>query len=126
MLTVPSGRVNPDSSFSALGLGSSASSSSLMSSMMSTDVFYEMPENTALFEDQYEVKGRPLAGSLERMRARPVSPRGSISDFMLYTLGLRDSVELDKMVEEFLAEEPVEVPDNIRSYSYDEFLGISL
>ena len=47
-------QVNPDSSFSALGLGSSASSSSLMSSMMSTDVFYEMPENTALFEDQYE------------------------------------------------------------------------
>ena len=117
-------QVNPDSSFSALGLGSSASSSSLMSSMMSTDVFYEMPENTALFEDQYEVKaGRWPEAWNECVLV--LSPRGSISDFMLYTLGLRDSVELDKMVEEFLAEEPVEVPDNIRSYSYDEFLGIS-
>ena len=81
-------QVNPDSSFSALGLGSSASSSSLMSSMMSTDVFYEMPENTALFEDQYEVKaGRWPEAWNECVLV--LSPRGSISDFMLYTLGLR-------------------------------------
>src|SRR5699024_1536039 len=38
-------QVNPDHSFDALGFGSSSSSSSMMSSMMSTDVFYEMPEN---------------------------------------------------------------------------------
>ena len=49
-------KVNPDSSFDSLGLGSSASSSSLMSSMMSTDVFYELPTNPALYESQYDVK----------------------------------------------------------------------
>ena len=43
---------------------------------------------------------------------------------MLYTMGLRDALELDEMVEEFLAEKPVEVPDDIRSYDYEEFLGI--
>ena len=37
-------QVNPDNSFAALGLGSSMSSSSMMSSMMGTDVFYEMPD----------------------------------------------------------------------------------
>src|SRR5699024_1273424 len=41
-------QVNPDKSFDALGLGSSSGSNSMMSSMMSTDVFYEMPENTGL------------------------------------------------------------------------------
>src|SRR5699024_4432422 len=49
-------QVNPDRSFEALGLGSSSSSSSMMSSMMGTDVFYEMPENASLYEDQYDVK----------------------------------------------------------------------
>ena len=33
-------QVHPDQSFSSLGLGSSSSSNSIMSSMMSTDVFF--------------------------------------------------------------------------------------
>ena len=49
-------QVNPDQSFSSLGLGASAGSNSLMSSMMSTNVFFEMPENTDLYEGQYDVK----------------------------------------------------------------------
>ncbi len=41
-------QVNPDKSFSALGLGSSTSSNSLMSMSMSTDTFYEMPSDPGL------------------------------------------------------------------------------
>ena len=41
-------QVNPDQSFSSLGLGASAGSNSLMSSMMSTNVFYQMPEEAGL------------------------------------------------------------------------------
>ena len=48
-------QVNPDKSFEALGLGSASGSNSLMSSMMSTDVFYEMPENSGLYQSQYDV-----------------------------------------------------------------------
>ena len=47
-------QVNPDHSFAALGIGSD--SNSFMSSMMNTDVFYQMPENAELYQDQYEVK----------------------------------------------------------------------
>lgn len=56
-------QVHPDQSFDALGFGSSAGSNSMMSTMMSTDVFFEMPENTGLYEDQYDIKagaGRKL------------------------------------------------------------------
>ena len=49
-------KVNRISHFPSLGLGASAGSNSLMSSMMSTNVFFEMPENTDLYEDQYDVK----------------------------------------------------------------------
>ena len=48
--------MNPDKTFASLGMGSSSSSNSMMSSMMSTDVFKSMPENTNLFSGQYNVK----------------------------------------------------------------------
>lgn len=40
-------QVHPDVSFQELGLGSGSSSNSLMSTMMSTDVFYQMPEEAS-------------------------------------------------------------------------------
>ncbi len=117
-------QVHPDRSFEALGLGASSETNSLMSMFMSTDVFYEMPENTLLYENQYEVKaGRWPEAYNECVVV--LTNGGNISDFMLYTLGLRDSVELDKMIERFLAEEPVKTPDDIRPYKYEELLGIT-
>ena len=116
-------QVHPDRSFEALGLGASSDTNSLMSMFMSTDVFYEMPANTTLYESQYEVKaGRWPEAYHECVVV--LTKGGNISDFMLYTLGLRDSVELDEMVESFLAEESVEAPDDIRPYRYDELVGI--
>ena len=117
-------RVNPDSSFEALGFGSSSSSSSMMSSMMSTDVFYEMPENTNLYMDQYDVKaGRWPENYNECVLV--LTSGGSISDFMLYTMGLRDSVELDDMIRQFINEENVEVPEDMGTYTYEDILGIT-
>ena len=50
---------------------------------------------------------------------------GNISDFMLYTLGLRDANEFDDMVKKFAAEEEVTTPDNIEQPTYDDILGIT-
>ena len=44
-------KVNPDQSFSAMGLGSSGGTNSMMSSMMSTNVFYRMPDNPDLYKE---------------------------------------------------------------------------
>lgn len=115
-------QVNPDSSFSALGLGSG--SSAFMSSFMSTDVFHQMPEDKELYEGQYDLK----AGSWPQRYNECVlvlGSDGSVSDFLLYTMGLRDSAELDEMVREFAAGNEVDVPDNIGAYDYEEFVGIS-
>ena len=50
---------------------------------------------------------------------------GGISDFLLYTLGLRDSVELDTMVEQFINEEAIDTPEDMGAYSYEDILGIT-
>ena len=117
-------QVNPDKSFEALGFGSSMGSNSMMSSMMGTDVFYEMPENTSLYEGQYEVKAGRWPENYNECVVVLTSD-GSISDFMLYTLGLRDAVELDDMIKQFIDEETVETPKDMGSYSYEDILGIS-
>ena len=116
-------QVNPDKSFSSLGLGSSTNSNSLISSMMSTDVFYPMPSNLDLYKDQYDIKAGNWPKSYNECVV-VLSKNGNINDFMLYTLGLRDYSELDKMIEQFSKEESVEIPDNSTSYSYKDILGI--
>ena len=114
-------QVNPDKSFSAMGLGS-GSSNSIMSATMSTDVFYEMPENENLYKEQYEVKaGRWPENYKECVLV--LTSGGDISDFLQYTLGLRESKELDEMVQAFMAEEAVKMPEDIGTYEYDEILG---
>ena len=114
-------QVNPDKSFSAMGLGS-GSSNSIMSSTMSTDVFHEMPEDADLYKDQYDVKaGRWPENYKECVLV--LTSQGDISDFLQYTLGLRDGKELDDMVQKFMAEEAMETPENEGPYTYDEILG---
>lgn len=114
-------QVNPDKSFSAMGLGS-GSSNSIMSSTMSTDVFHEMPEDADLYKDQYDVKaGRWPENYKECVLV--LTSQGDISDFLQYTLGLRDGKELDDMVQKFMAEEAAETPENEGPYTYDEILG---
>ncbi|HJD41391.1 MAG TPA: ABC transporter ATP-binding protein/permease [Candidatus Mediterraneibacter quadrami] len=116
-------QVHPDQSFHAMGLGSSSNSNSMMSAMMSTDVFYEMPENEQLYKGQYDVKaGRWPENYNECVVV--LTSGGSMSDFLLYTLGLRDPLELDEMVEQFMNEENITVPEDMGTYDYDDILGI--
>ena len=117
-------QVNPDQSFSAMGLGSGESGNSLMSMAMSTDVFFEMPQNPDLYRDQYQV----VAGHWPQNYSECVlvlTSRGTVSDYMLYTLGLRDADELDTMIRQFMNEEKVDIPQDIQPYDYDEILGIT-
>ena len=117
-------QVNPDTSFSSLGIGSSQSSNSMISSMMSTNVFFQMPENKELYESQYDVKAGKWPTNYNEC-VLVLTSRGNISDFLLYTLGLRDYSELQNLVTEFSNGEAVNTPDNLGSYSYDDILGIT-
>ena len=115
-------QVHPDASFEEMGLGSSTGSNSMMSTMMSTDVFYEMPEKEELYEGQYDVKaGRWPRNYNECVLVLTTS--GSMSDQLLYTLGLRDQLELEEMIRQFINEEDVETPEKAENYSYEDILG---
>ena len=90
--------------------------------MMSTNVFYEMPKTEGLYENQYDVKaGRWPQNYNECVLV--LTSDGGMSDFLLYTLGLRDQMELDEMIQEFINEEDVNTPANIGTYTYEDIIG---
>ena len=47
-----------------------------------------------------------------------------MTDYALYSMGLRDSAELDKMIQQFAQNQNVDVPSDFRTYSYDELMGL--
>lgn len=117
-------QVNPDKSFSSIGFGSATSTNGIMSSMMSTNVFYEMPSDPDLYQDQYDV----VAGTWPQSCSDIVlvlTPNGKVSDFMLYTMGLRDHSELDDMVRAFANEDEVNAPDDYMTLTYDQLMGVT-
>lgn len=117
-------QVNPDKSFQSLGIGSTMSSNSLMSASMSTDIFAQMPQNPQLYQHQYDIKAGRWPKNYNEVVV-VLTNKGNISDFMLYSLGLRDPEELDKMLDQFSREEEVITPDNQdSSYSYEDILNV--
>ena len=115
-------QVNPDSTLSALGISSSSSTNELMSSMMNTSVFYEMPQTPDLYQSQYDVKaGRWPEAYNECVLV--LDSAGRVTDYALYAMGLRDNAELDKMVQQFAQNQNVTLPEDFKTYSYADFLG---
>ena len=115
-------QVNPDSTLSALGISSSSSTNELMSSMMNTSVFYEMPQTPDLYQSQYDVKaGRWPEAYNECVLV--LDSAGRVTDYALYAMGLRDNAELDKMVQQFAQNQNVTLPEDFKTYSYSDFLG---
>ncbi|MCD7737956.1 MAG: ATP-binding cassette domain-containing protein [Lachnospiraceae bacterium] len=122
-------QVNPNSlSSSSSSISASSSVSSYMSLMTSyisgMNVFYEMPENEELYINQYEVKaGRWPENYNECVLV--LTSSGSVSDLMLYMLGLEDYSVLDDMINRYQDGEDVTVDAAEGTYSYDDVLGIT-
>ena len=111
-------QVNPNNDFASMGL----SSSSVFTSSYSMNIFFEMPENESLYINQYDVKaGRWPQNSQEAVLV--LSRSGSVSDYIIYAFGLRDTDELDKMIRDF--SNGIEVVSDQERYTwhYDDFMG---
>ena len=88
-------------------------------------MFREMPENTDLYQDQYDV----VAGRWPEKYDECVvilTSGGNISDLLQYTLGLRDESELTEMMRQYASGEQVNVPESSADYRYGDLLGITL
>ena len=125
-------KVNPSTTMNALGMGEmieaqeNSSMSSMFGSSMSmsnTDVWEEMLDNEELLHSQYYV----LAGKWPEAYNEVVlivDENNQISDYTLYTLGLKDQKELEEKWNAIQNGEEVAESEQT-SYTYDELLNLS-
>lgn len=121
-------QVNPSIVFDELGFGemmeSRQSASSMMSGSMTmtqTDVWEELLDNKNLIQSQYDV----LAGNWPTKYNEVVlivDENNEVSDYTLYSLGIKDIKELNESMEKIKNKEKVEAGESV-SYSYDDLLN---
>lgn len=109
--------------------------SSLMTSMYSSNVastyqsfssvFNEMIDNMDKLESQYDVlKGRWPSQYDEMVIVLP--NKNTISDLLVYSLGIRDYSELNDMVTKLMSGEKININNKPYDFTYDELMNIKL
>ncbi len=115
-------QVNPNTLLTNSGI---APTSSAYTSSFSMNNFSALPQNESLYKENYDVKsGRWPQAYNEAIVV--LSSDGSVTDMTLYSLGLKDYSELQKIIESFQNSENADVKTNKKDYSYEDFIGITL
>ncbi len=110
-------QVNPGTLFGQL-TGSSA-----MSLYMDTDVFREMSQNTDMLDAQYDVlRGRWPEEYHELVLV--LTDPNQISDYMAYTIGLKDPSELTSMIAQIMQGQEVAQTSEIDSWTYEDLMQL--
>ena len=118
-------QVNPSTMMSSIS-GSDMplmSTMSSMSSMGSSSVFNEMLDDMDALKAQYDVLAGKWPEAYNEMVLVLTDP-SSISDMLVYSLGLRDTKELSQMLAKLMAKEQVEFKNDSMQFTYEELLAL--
>jgi len=115
-------QLNPSTLLSSI----SGTDTSMMSSMgVSASIFTEMVDNKEMLEAQYKVvAGKWPENYNEVILVLP--DENSISDLLLYSLGLRDGKELEDMISKIMKGEKVEEVNSPLELTYEELMNTEL
>ncbi len=114
-------KANPSTVFEKIGMNFGGSNS-MMSQFTSTDVFLKQLDNEELVHSQYNL----LAGNWPQNYNEVVllvDKNNQVSDYTLYSLGLKDQDELEAKYNKILSGEEIE-SDEQSSYTYDDILNL--
>ncbi len=118
-------RVNPSQVMKSIGMEQMAENSSQMygMSMGETDVFTELFNNQEMLDIQYDlVKGKWPENYNEVVLI--TDKNNEISDYTLYSLGLKDVSNLEEKMKKIKNGEKIEDEEE-NSYTYEELLNLS-
>lgn len=117
-------RVNPNTVFSTVFGKNSAQANgySQMSSFSNTEVWTRLFDNKEFLNKQYDVVAGRMPEKYNEI-VLAVDKNNQISDYTLYSLGLKDTKELEEMMKKAQSGEKIEPTAEV-SYSYDDILGL--
>lgn len=114
-------KVNPNESLNNIRVPSG----SFAFSRSSVKTFYKLPKNEDLYKDKYTLK----YGNWPQNKNEAIvitNSKGSLSDFIFYSLGLRDNEELSKMVKALVNREKGDIEVENKSWKYEDIVGREL
>jgi len=119
-------KINPSSvmdSFGEMGEALLGNSVFMQNSMTkATDVWIELLDNPELIESQYDVLDGKFPEKYNEV-VLVVDENNRISDYTLYTLGLKDTTEVTKMFKDLMSGNEVKKGE-IEEYQYSDFVGL--
>ncbi len=114
-------KLNPSNLYNSI-MGDSSIMSSY-SSMMS--IFSQMVDNRSEIEENYDLLSGRWPKNYDEMII-VLSEPNSISDLLVYSLGLRDTEELSKMITSVMSGEAVDIHNEPMTLTYEDLLNIDL
>ena len=114
-------KLNPSDTFSSV-----MGSSSLMSSYSEmTSIYSQMIDNKEMLEDSYDVLAGRWPSNYNEMII-VLSEPNSISDLLVYSLGLRDNDELKDIVTKVMTGESAKIDNEPMNFTYEDLMNIKL
>ena len=114
-------KVNPSNLFdSMMGSNNLFSSYSAMAS-----IFTQMVDDRSELEDDYDVLAGRWPKKYDELIIVLSEPNG-ISDLLVYSLGLRDTDELTKMVTKIMNGEEVNINNKPKTFTYEDLMNVDL
>ena len=118
-------QINPDSIFTGMMGAGDMGAQGGMSFMPGMNVFTEMPNEPSLYETQYDV----LAGRWPQSHDEAVLVLGfgrRITDFALYSMGIRDRAEMRAMLESVMnrTDMDIEISESEGFYTYETLMAV--
>ena len=98
---------------------------SMISMYMASDVFYEMIDNRELLDSQYYVLEGRWPESYNEMIV-VLSDPNQITDYMAYTLGLKDPKILEDMIVKVMSGEDYKDVEGSLEWTYDDLMNLEL
>ena len=121
-------QVNPSIVFEELGFGnmmqSNAQTEMMSGGMMMTEtnVWTEMLDNQELIKGQYDIVTGKWPEKYNEV-VLIVDKNNEISDYTLYSLGIKDAKELSESMEKIKNGEELKAPEEMESYTYEHILN---
>ncbi len=98
---------------------------SMMTAYMVSDVFYEMIGNRELLDSQYDVIRGRWPESYDELIV-VLSDPNQITDYMAYTLGLKDQKILEDIIDSAMRGEQAEEEIASMKWNYEDLMGLDL
>ena len=90
-----------------------------------TSVYSQMIDNKEILNEQYDVLAGRWPNKYDEMII-VLSQPNSISDLLVYSLGLRDTAELKNIINKIMSGESVKINNEPKTFTYEDLMNVEL